>query len=309
MGGQTTHAWSLARQQHGVVARRQLLSLGFHPRAIEHRVRKGRLHPVWTGVYAVGRPELNRQGRWMAAVLACGLGAALSHESAAALFGIRDAENGRIEISVPTRRDPHRPGLIVHRRAAVEVERRRRIPVTTPVCTLVDLATRLTVEQLERAVNQADILDLTDPEALRSALDGLAGRPGVAMLRSVLDRHTFTPTDSELEQRFLPLAQSAGLPLPETRRYLNSFKVDFHWRELGLVVEADSLRYHRTPAQQARDRRRDQAHAAAGLTTLRFTHAQITFEPDHVRATLSAVARRLRDTATGADPLRMGSAG
>ena len=90
-------------------------------------------------------------------------------------------------------------------------------------------------------------------------------------MRETLDRRTFTSTESELERRFLALIRDAGLPMPETGKYLNGFKVDFFWPQLGLVVETDGLRYHRTPAQQARDRVRDQAHAAAGLTPLRFT--------------------------------------
>src|SRR5690242_3384511 len=88
---------------------------------------------------------------------------------------------------------------------------------------------------------------------------------------------------------FLPIARQAGLPQPVTGRTLNGFKTDFHWPDLGLVVETDGLRYHRTPGQRARDRVRDQAHAAAGLTPLRFTHEQVRFDPDYVRATLAAV--------------------
>lgn len=162
--------------------------------------------------------------------------------------------------------------------------------------TLLDLARTLGREQLEAAINAADKHDLTDPEELRAALDGYAWRPGVAVLRSVLDRRTFTLTDSQLERAFLPIASRAGLPLPETGGRLNGFKVDFHWPELGLVVETDGLRYHRTPAQQARDRLRDQAHVAAGLTALRFTHAQVRHEPHDVEVTLATVARRLRAT-------------
>ena len=112
-------------------------------------------------------------------------------------------------------------------------------------------------------------------------------------LRQILDRRTFVLSDSELERRFRPIAQDAGLSPPRTGQHVNGFKVDFYWPDLGLVVETDELRYHRTPAQQARDRLRDQAHTAAGLTCLRFTYAQIRFEPEHVRATLEAIARRL----------------
>jgi very-short-patch-repair endonuclease len=169
----------------------------------------------------------------------------------------------------------------------------REIPVTDPVVTLVDLATRLAPNELEAAINEADKRDLVDPEALRTALDGFRCRPGVKALRAVLDRRTFTLTDSELERRFLPIARRAGLGPPETGRRVNGFKVDFYWPELGLVVETDGLWYHRTPAQQARDRLRDQVHTAAGLTCLRFTHAQAVRESAHVLSMLAAVASRL----------------
>ncbi len=146
-------------------------------------------------------------------------------------------------------------------------------------------------------MNEADKRDLVDPETLRSTLEEMKGQHGVAALRRVLDPRTFVLTDSELERRFIPIARAAGLSAPETGRMLNGFRVDFYWPELGLVVETDGLRYHRTPAQQTRDRRRDQVHTASGLTALRFTHAQVRFERAHVRTTLRQVARRLKDAA------------
>jgi very-short-patch-repair endonuclease len=111
------------------------------------------------------------------------------------------------------------------------------------------------------------------------------------VLRDLLRRDVFALTESELERRFLPIARRAGLPPPRTQAHLNGFRVDFFWPDLGLVVETDGLRYHRTPAQQARDRRRDQVHAAAGLTPLRFTHHQVAHEARSVEATLRAVVR------------------
>jgi very-short-patch-repair endonuclease len=287
----------LAARQHGLITRAQLIGLGLDDDAIAHRVRRERLHRVRRGVYAVGRPWLNRYGDLMAAVLACGPEAALSHGSAAELWEIRPGRPGPIEVAVASAARGRRPGIVIHRRrrlGAGYVMRRRGIPVTTPVRTLLDLATQLSRGQLEAAINEADKHDLVDPEALRAALDGYAGQPGVVTLRKTLDRRTFSMTDTELERRFLPLARRAGLPRPETQRWVNGFKVDFFWPELGLVVETDGLRYHRTPADQARDRLRDQTHAAAGFTPLRFTRAQVRFEPAHVRAILVAVARRLR---------------
>jgi very-short-patch-repair endonuclease len=169
---------------------------------------------------------------------------------------------------------------------------RARIPVTTPARTLIDLATQLQDGPLEAAVNEAD--GLIDPEKLRRIVEDRAGMRGVPALRRILDRRTFRLTDSELERRFLRLLRRTGLPRPLTQQHLNGFRVDFYWPELRLVVEADSLRYHRTPSQQAKDRLRDQAHTEAGLVPLRFTHAQIAFDAGRVAELLGAVAERQR---------------
>ncbi len=287
--------WALARHQHWVVARRQLLDLGFSKHWIDHRIAIGRLHPLHRGVYAVGRPHVTPYGRWMAAVLACGPAAVLSHGSAAALWGIRPASS-ELEVSVVTGAKRRPVGISVHRRPALrpdEVTSHHGIPVTSPIRTLIDITLRLDREPLEAAINEADKLDLCDPEELRSALNDATGEPGVRALRAVLDRRAFTLTDSELERRFLRIVRGLGLAKPETGARLNGFKVDFYWPELGLVIETDGLRYHRTPAQQARDRIRDQRHTAAGLTPLRFTRAQVKFEPTYVGDTLAAVVRRL----------------
>jgi very-short-patch-repair endonuclease len=300
--GSSTHqklgrqAWQLAARQHGVVTRRQLLDLGLSAQAIQHRIMKGRLHRIERGVYAVGRPELTQLGGWMAAVLSCGSRAVLSYGSAAALWGIERERRGAIEIAISSRSMRVRPRLLVYRRPnlrASDLVVRRGIPVTSIVRTLVDLAARLDRGRLERAVNEADRLGLIDPPALAEALGEHSGKHGVRRLREMLAERTFCLTDSELERRFVPIALEAGLSPPLTRRQVNGFRVDFFWPDLGLVVETDGLRYHRTPAQQARDRLRDQAHAAAGLTPLRFTHAQVCFEAEYVRETLHAVGVRL----------------
>jgi very-short-patch-repair endonuclease len=286
----------LARAQHGVVAHWQLRKLGLSGQAIQHRVSIGRLHRVERGIYVVGRPELTRHGRWMAAALGCGPRAMLSHGSAAALFGIGRESHDLIEVSVPSLSPRERPGLRVRRRPklrASDVMKYQGVPVTVPALTLIDLARGRGDAGLERAVNEADRLDLIDPEALADALDDFPGQPGVGVLRGLLGKLTFRMTDSELERRFLPLVADVGLSIPLTRQHLNGFKVDFYWPALRLVVETDGLRYHRTPAQQARDRIRDQTHLAAGFIPLRFTHWQVRYETGHVRSTLLAVARRL----------------
>jgi very-short-patch-repair endonuclease len=291
-------AWELAGRQHGVVARRQLLGLGFNAREIEHRVARGRLHPVMRGVYAVGRPQLTREGRWMAAVLACGGGAVLSHRSAAALWGIGTERHGRIDVSVCRTTRLRRPGVHVRARRTLDqadLGCRDGIPVTGIVVTLIDLATELGSLGVERAVNEADKLDHVDPETLRRALDGHAGEPGVRPLRSILDARTFRLSDSDLEILFRPIARAAGLPQPLTKQVVNGFEVDFFFPDLRLVIETDGLRYHRTAAAQARDALRDRTHSIAGMTPLRFTHYEIKHERHRVRAELSRAAALLRE--------------
>jgi very-short-patch-repair endonuclease len=288
--------WELAARQHGVVSRAQLLELGFNTKAIDRRLADRRLHVLWRGVYAVGRPDISRHGRMLAATLACGPDALISHGSAAELWEIASGPASPIHVSIIASYDRRLPGIVVHRRVALspsDVAQRHGIPVTSPVCTLIDMATTVVRDDLEAAINQADSRDLASPEQLRAALDSAGGRPGVAALREILDRRTFTLTDSELERRFLPIAARAGLPAPKSQVWLNGFRVDFYWPELGVIVETDGLRYHRTPAQQARDRIRDQAHAAAGFTPLRFTRAQVRFEPQHVQRILEAVRAQL----------------
>jgi very-short-patch-repair endonuclease len=214
----------------------------------------------------------------MAAILACGgVGkAALSYSSAAALFKIGVERASSIEVTRLSP-DPIRiPGIKAYRRPTLKpgwYGFYEGIPVTSPVQTLIDLATRHGRPAMERSINEADRL-------------------------KILDRRTFRYTRTELERVFIPLAREAGLPLPRTSVYVTGHEVDFHFDELGLVVETDGLTYHRTPAQQAKDRERDQDHSAAGLTQLRFTHAQIKYEPERVVRILRATVSWLRAPAS-----------
>jgi very-short-patch-repair endonuclease len=294
--------WKLIERQHGVVSRRQLLERGFTRRTIEGRITKGRLHPLWRGVYAVGRPRLTARGWWAGAVLACGGDAVLSHESAGELWGIRET-NTRIEgerdrpkvihVTVPADKSHRLIGIRVHRRlhlAQSDCTERERIRVTTPIRTLIDLAARLPRDALEACVSRADKLQLVDPERLRVEIDHHRDMEGVPALTRILDRRTFRLTDSKLERRFVKLCGRAKLPTPRTQQRIGGFRVDFLWPDLKLVVETDGLRYHRTASQQERDRVRDQALVSAGFIVLRFTHAQVTYHPMHVAETLRTVA-------------------
>jgi hypothetical protein len=175
---------------------------------------------------------VTRRGEWMAAVLSCGPGACLSHGTAAALWGIRQERASRIHLTTPAESDRRQPGIVAHRRSTVDrsdITRHDHIPVTTPVRTLIDLALVLPREALEAAVNEADKLELVDPERLRAALEDRAGQHGVPALRELLDRRIFVLTRSALERMFLPIARLAGLPRPLTGRRVNGFEVDFHW--------------------------------------------------------------------------------
>jgi very-short-patch-repair endonuclease len=293
----SARAWQLAGSQHGIVTRRQLLALGYGPRSVEHRIARGRLFPVSLGIYAVGWPAFTQKRRWMAAVLAGGEGAALSHRSAAALWDIGAGKEQRIDVTVRRRCELRRPGILFRGRPSLspgEIVLREDIPVTSPVQTLVDLATELDPLLLERAVNNADKRDLIDPEALRKELVRFGGEPGIRPLRHLLDKLFFRLSDSELEIYFRRLVRGAELPMPLSKQRVNDFEVDFFWPDLGLVVETDGLRYHRTPSAQTRDARRDRAHVMAGMTPLRFTHYEVRYEQRDVRASLLKTIVMLR---------------
>lgn len=233
----------------------------------------------------------------MAAVLACGPGAMLSHRSAAALWRFGDETPGVIDVAIARHSSLRRPGLRVHDRAGLwnrDIGARHGIPVTQPVRTFLDLATVTGPKTVERAINEADKLGVIDADSLRRSLDDYPGQPGICLLRHVLDRHTFRLSDDELERFFRPIAAAAGLPVPLTKHVVDEFEVDFFWPDLGLVVETDGWRYHRTPSAQTRDALRFQTHTAAGLTPLRFSHYQVKYEPAHVRRILARTAAQLR---------------
>jgi very-short-patch-repair endonuclease len=233
----------------------------------------------------------------MAAVLACGPGSALSHRSAAAHWGFGEEHEDYIDVSVRRSSEARLAGIRCHRRPtlpATVITARLGIPITQPIQTFLDLTTVAGPKTLERAINEADKRDVIDADKLRKALDDHPGRPGVRALRRILDKHTFRLSDDELERLFRPIAVAAGLPSPHTKVIVDEFEVDFFWPDLGLVVETDGWRYHRTPAAQTRDALRFQAHTAAGLTPIRFSHYQVKYEPRHVLEILRRTVSHLR---------------
>ncbi|HVY79149.1 MAG TPA: DUF559 domain-containing protein [Solirubrobacterales bacterium] len=169
-----------------------------------------------------------------------------------------------------------------------------RIPVTDPIAAIVDFSEQASAVEVDAAINEADYRGLFDPPALRAALETMPPSPRVARLRDRLDLQELALPATVLERLFLRIVRRAGMPLPETQRRKHGHRVDFLWRDLGLVVEADSFRYHRSTTKQSADARRDNAHTTAGLSTLRFTHAQVKHEPDCVAAVLTRNLARLR---------------
>jgi transcriptional regulator with AbiEi antitoxin domain of type IV toxin-antitoxin system len=224
-------AWALASRQHWVIAGGQLRGIGFSPEAIQHRIERGRLYPLWRGVFAVGRPDATDRGLWKAATLVCGAGAALSHESAAALWGIRPARTTTVHVSVSRERARH-GGIRCHRRAAMPpTTTLASIPVTQPLFTLVDLAAHLDLGDSTNALNEGDRLNLIDPDELVSLVESLPSRRGIRKLRVLLG--AYARTDSDLERCFLRLAERAALPRPQTQAWVEGFGSTSSGRSFG----------------------------------------------------------------------------
>jgi predicted transcriptional regulator of viral defense system len=286
---------TLAGRQHGVVARRQLRALGLGDDAIDLRLRRGRLHTVHRGVYAVGHAITSREGTFMAAVLAGG-DAVLSHRSAAALWGVIAAERQDVEISVPRALRP-RPRLEIHqaRLPADEVTTHRSIPVTTPARTLYDLASVLPPHRLERAATEAEIRRLTSPTSLEALVARYPRRAGNAAIRGLLATQAIGRyrTRRELEARFLAFLDEAGLPRPQINATVElpcrPREVDCLWEDRRLVAELDGFATHGTRSAFEEDRARDRALQAAGYRVVRITWRQLHAE----RATIAAQLRAL----------------
>jgi hypothetical protein len=253
--------------------RAQLLNLGLSVDAIESRLRRGSLHRLHEGVYAVGHGDVSLRGRWLAAVLAAGPGAVLSHRAAAALWGLRPYDG--IEVTAPHRR-ASRLGSIVHRSSLLPADERTvvdGIPVTTVPRTLFDLAAVLPRRQAERAVEEAEVQGLTDELSLPDLVARYPGRRGARTIRRLLERGNIGlhVTRSELERRFLELIMAVGLPPPALNALAEGFECDVVWREQRVIAELDGRSTHDTGTAFERDRRRDRVLAAAGWRVIRVT--------------------------------------
>jgi very-short-patch-repair endonuclease len=282
----------LARRQHGLVSRAQLAEMGLSASAIDGRVRRGALHLVRRGVYAVGHRALPPRAHLMAAVLACGPGAVVSHASAAALWGIRPSAATRIDVTVADRRRG-RAGIRVHH-APLPPEHVTvidGIPVTTIERTIVDLAAVVRIESLRRAMEAAETARLPDWRIVDELVEAGEGRRGIRALRAIRAENSIgvRVTRSELERDFLDLLRRHDLPLPETNVVIEGFEVDCVWREHRLIVELDSRRHHDGTEAFERDRRRDRVLTAARWRVIRLTHRQQCYEHAAVAADLRSL--------------------
>ena len=277
-------AW-VAERQHGVVTCRQLAGLGVGRGGIRARVLAGRLHRMYPGVYCVGHRQLTANGRRLAAVLACGPGALLSHRSAAAHFGITAAEPSRLDVTSPGRNRAGPRGIAVHlprRLHAEDATVHEGIPVTSTARTLLDLAQMAGQRDVDRALDAAERLGRFDLAAAERLLERTPGHRGRGRFARALRAHRPGPTRSELERRFLKVCRRAGLPHPQVNTRVAGIEVDAVWRRQRLVVELDGHAYHRTPLAFEGDRRRDAVLQLRGYRVLRITYRRLHDEPEEV---------------------------
>jgi predicted transcriptional regulator of viral defense system len=294
----------LAARQHLVFTLGHIVAEGLSVSAVHKRTATGRLHRIHRGVYSlVPADQLTWRGRYLAAVLACGDRATVSHREAAALHNLRPSNRSAIDVTVPGRSAPAVGGVNVHRSVtltAADVTVVDGIPCTTLARTHLDLAAVVPLQQTERALNQADAMGVLNLRALRDQLQRNPHAPGAQQLCTALELYTpdTAPTESALEERFVALCRAAALPAPERQVWFTlgdggePFRVDFLWRVQRLVLEADGRKFHSTTRAFEDDRRRDQRLARAQWQVVRVTRRQLEDDPTWVVEMVTDVLRR-----------------
>jgi very-short-patch-repair endonuclease len=300
---------ALAERQQGQVACWQLRELGFSAQAIRTRSRTGRLHRVHLGVYAVGHRKLTLRGRWMAAVLACGPDARLSHRSAAALWDMRGVPSGPIDVVSASR---HRiPGIRCHHARNLDSRDgtvRDGIPVTTPARTVLDLAEIEQPQRLRTLVEAAQREELLDQRSLDATIARNPGRHGLPRLQAALRDLSDEPpwTQSTLERAFLELIRGHELPEPRINVFVDGELVDAHWPQQNLIVEVDGWKFHRTRRAFEDDHAKTLRLQVAGRRVARFTARQVFKEPDYVAGTIQKLLSGERGPGSGPSPVPTG---
>lgn len=282
----------LATRQYGVVSRGQLLALGLSPNGITRRHARRDLVRLHQGVYAVGHRRLTSQARELAAVMACGPGAVVSHRTAASRHGLLRLASPRIEVSVPRGRRS-RNGIVVHRPRVLDDEDRgtvEGIPITSVARTIVDLASG---EDVGRMLDAGERTRTLDVGAIERTLERLPRQPGRRRLLRLLVKYRPEPafTRSEAERRFLVLCRRHRLPTPQVNLWVEGYEIDFFWADAALAVEMDGAAFHRGTRAFHEDRRRDRALLAAGIQTARITWDDLR-EPTRLAAELREIRSR-----------------
>jgi very-short-patch-repair endonuclease len=281
-------AVAIARSQEGVITGRQLAAVGLSRHAVAHRVRSGWLRRRHRGVFIMG-PVESPHSEAMAAVLAVGDGALLSHDSAAVLWGMVPRREDPPHVTLVGRDARGRDGVRVHRICGLhpaDVTRRHNVPVTSPARTLLDLATQLTQRDLTRGVEEAQVHHLVTDRSLNEQFKRYSSHRGrTALSKAIRPEPAFTR--SEAERRLLELMRAARLPEPHTNAKVGRHEVDFMWPERDLIVEVDGYAFHSSRAAFERDRCRDAELQAQGWRVIRVTWRQIVDEPEAVVATLA----------------------
>jgi len=250
---------ALAEAQFGVVTSAQLIELGFSTSAISRMVRSGRLIQLYRGVYAVGHTQLLARGRWLAAVLACGGNAALSHTKGAALSDLRNCERSLVDVTVPGRSRCGQRDIRLHRVRHLhpdEVTEIDGIRVTTIARILLDLCDVLPGDQVRRAFEKAERMDALDYRALHLVAERAYGRRALKIFLPLIaeDHSTSARARSDLEARFLDFVREQGLPVPVVNSMVGGFEVDARWPGTNLIVELDSWAFHRSKRSFHADR-------------------------------------------------------
>jgi len=288
-GAETRQILAVAARRHGLVTTAQLLGCGWSKDVIAARVRRGWLRQRYRGVYLVGPLETPHTPA-LAAVLACGDGALLSHYPAAVLWGLCPPLAGPMHVTLPAGAHA-RAGIVVHRAALhpADVTRCQGVPVTSAARTILDLAA--TELEIDRPLNEARILRLVSDPSLNEQFSRYPRHRGTAALKEAADAAPGF-TRSEAEHRALDLIRRAGLPEPETNVRIAGYEVDLLWRTERLIVEIDGYAFHSSRRSFERDRRKDQALLAAGFRTMRITWRQIEDQVAAVAAITRALALR-----------------
>lgn len=283
----------LAEDQHGVVTRRQLLALGLGGQAVTERMSRGLLRPVHRGVFALGGSSLTSDARRMAAVLACGPGAVLSHRSAARLWGVFPYEPGTIELSRPLAGRSKRVGLLLRQATLLpdEVTEVNGIPTTSIFRTIFDLAAVASKREVERAFHETEVRQLTDRVSLPQLLARHPGRRGAATVREILaSKEPAGITQNDFEERFVAFLDAYGLPRPRFNATLpvrgRLLRPDCMWPERHLIVELDGRAAHGTDSAFESDRQRDRILVAEDWRSMRITWLQLRDEPEEIATDL-----------------------